>query len=83
MVNLIKILQFILIFLVINSGALALTSSSFLISQSAFNNYDYSSTLFKFNMDKVTLSQDSFLDKAIAAIITEDLVLALKLLIKS
>ena len=79
MVNLIKTLQFILIFLVINSGALALTSSSFLISQSAFNNYDYSSTLFKFNMDKVTLSQDSLLDKAIAAIITEDLVLALKI----
>ena len=49
MVNLIKTLQFILIFLVINSGTLALTSSSFLISQSAFNNYDYSSTLFKFN----------------------------------
>ena len=79
MVNLIKTLQFILIFLVVNSGALALTSSSFLISQSAFNNYDYSSTLFKFNMDKVTLSQDSLLDKAIAAIITEDLVLALKI----
>ena len=79
MVNLIKTLQFILIFLVINSGALALTSSSFLISQSAFNNYDYSSTLFKFDMDKVTLSQDSLLDKAIAAIITEDLVLAVKI----
>ena len=79
MVNLIKTLQFILICLVINSGALALTSSSFLISQSAFNNYDYSSTLFKFNMDKVTLSHDSLLDKAIAAIITEDLVLALKI----
>jgi len=79
MVNLIKTLQFILIFLVINSGALALTSSSFLISQSAFNNYDFSSTLLKFNMDKVTLSQDSLLDKAIAAIITEDLVLALKI----
>ena len=30
-------------------------------------------------MDKVTLSQDSLLDKAIAAIITEDLVLALKI----
>ena len=60
MVNLIKILQFILIFLVVNSGALALTSSSFLISQSAFNNYDYSSTLFKFNMDKVTLLKTVF-----------------------
>ena len=79
MINLIKKLQIISIILIVNSSAFALTSSSFLISQSAYENYDYSSSLFNFDIDEVNLSQDSLLDKAIAAIITEDIDLASKI----
>ncbi len=79
MINLIKKLQIISIILIVNSSAFALTSSSFLISQSAYENYDYSSSLFNFDIDEVFLSEDNLLDKAIAAIITEDIDLASKI----
>ena len=79
MINLIKKLQIISIILIINSSSFALTSSSFLISQSAYENYDYSSSLLNFDIDEVNLSEDSLLDKAIAAIITEDIDLASKI----
>ncbi len=79
MINLIKKLQIISIILIVNSSAFALTSSSFLISQSAYENYDYSSSLLNFDIDEVNLSEDSLLDKAIAAIITEDVDLASKI----
>ena len=79
MSNLIKKLQIISIILIINSSSFALTSSSFLISQSAYENYDYSSSLLNFDIDEVNLSEDSLLDKAIAAIITEDIDLASKI----
>ena len=79
MINLIKKLQIISIILIVNSSAFALTSSSFLISQSAYENYDYSSSLLNFDIDEVNLSEDSLLDKAIAAIITEDIDLASKI----
>ena len=76
MINLIKKLFFICLLIVFNSSVLATSSSSFLISQLAFKNYDYPSTLLNFNADKIKLSQDQLLDKAIAAIITEDINLA-------
>ncbi len=79
MINLIKKLQIIAIILIVNSSAFALTSSSFLISQSAYENYDYSSSLLNFDIDDVNLSEDSLLDKAIAAIITDDIDLASKI----
>jgi len=76
MINLIKKLFFICLLIFFNSSVLATSSSSFLISQLAFKNYDYPSTLLNFNADKIKLSQDQLLDKAIAAIITEDINLA-------
>ena len=76
MINLIKKLFFICLLIVFNSSVLATSSSSFLISQLAFKNYDYPSTLLNFNAEKIKLSQDQLLDKAIAAIITEDINLA-------
>ena len=57
----------------------AFSSSSFLISQSAFKNYDYSSTLFDFSMEEIVFSNTDLLNKVIAAIITEDLNLANKI----
>ena len=76
MINLIKKLFFVCLHCAFNSSVLATSSSSFLISQLAFKNYDYPSTLLNFNADKIKLSQDQLLDKAIAAIITEDINLA-------
>ena len=76
MINLIKKLFFICLLIALNNSVFATSSSTFLISQLAFKNYDYPATLLNFNADKIKLSQDELLDKAIAAIITEDITLA-------
>ena len=76
MINLIKKLFFISLLIALNNSVFATSSSTFLISQLAFKNYDYPATLLNFNADKIKLSQDQLLDKAIAAIITEDINLA-------
>ena len=73
MINLIKKLFFISLLIALNNSVFATSSSTFLISQLAFKNYDYPATLLNFNADKIKLSQDQLLDKAIAAIITEDI----------
>ncbi len=76
MINLIKKLFFICLLIALNNSVFATSSSTFLISQLAFKNYDYPATLLNFNANKIKLSQDQLLDKAIAAIITEDINLA-------
>jgi tetratricopeptide (TPR) repeat protein len=76
MINLIKKLFFISLLIALNNSVFATSSSTFLISQLAFKNYDYPATLLNFNADKIKLSQNQLLDKAIAAIITEDINLA-------
>ena len=76
MINLIKKWFFICLLISFNTSVFATSSSNFLISQLAFKNYDYPATLLNFNADKIKLSQDQLLDKAIAAIITEDINLA-------
>ena len=76
MINLIKKWFFICLLISFNTSVFATSSSNFLISQLAFKNYDYPTTLLNFNADKIKLSQDQLLDKAIAAIITEDINLA-------
>lgn len=76
MINLIKKWFFICLIISFNTSVFATSSSNFLISQLAFKNYDYPATLLNFNANKIKLSQDQLLDKAIAAIITEDINLA-------
>ncbi len=76
MINLIKKLFFIFLLIAFNASVFATSSSTFLISQLAFKNYDYPATLLNFNADKIKLSQNQLLDKAIAAVITEDINLA-------
>ena len=76
MINLIKKWFFICLLISFNTSVFATSSSNFLISQLAFKNYDYPATLLDFNANKIKLSQDQLLDKAIAAIITEDINLA-------
>ena len=39
-------------------------------------NYDYFNTLLNYNVEKVKLSKNNLLDKAIAAVITDDLFFA-------
>ena len=79
MINFMKKLIFIILFALFSTPTWASTSSSFLISQSAFNNHDYSKSLYKFEIRKNNFSNDELLDKIIAAIITENLVLANKI----
>ena len=77
MINLIKkllILNFLLFF---SLPLLAFSSSSFLISQSAFKNYDYSIALSDFSDKEIKLSSANLLDKVISAVITEDIDLGL------
>ncbi len=79
MINLIKKLIFLGFLTLLALPVWAFSSSSFLISQSAFKNFDYSKSLDSFNSNEFKFSNENLLDKIIAAIITEDLTLANKI----
>ena len=66
----------VLLFFIYCNTCYSSTSSSFLISQTAFNNYDFSQVLYQYNNEKFEKFKDSYLDELIAAVITEDTVLA-------
>ena len=70
------ILNFLLFF---SMPVLAFTSSTFLISQSAFKNHDYKAAIFNFRNSENKLTSDKLLDKVISAVITEDIGLANKI----
>ena len=79
MINLIiklLILNFLLFFSISSFG---FSSSKFLISQSAFKNYDYPVALSDFSEVEIKLSSSNLLDKVISAVITEDIDLAHKI----
>ena len=79
MINLIRkllILNFLVFF---SFPLLAYSSSNFLISQSAFKNYDYHAALSSFSKKEIKLSSSNLLDKVISAIIIEDIDLAHKI----
>ncbi len=79
MINLIKkllILNFLLFF---SLPLLAFSSSNFLVAQSAYKNYDYKEALFNFQQSDIELSNNNLLDKAISAVITEDIEIAHKI----
>ena len=79
MINLIRkllILNFLVFF---SFPLLAYSSSNFLISQSAFKNYDYPTALSNFSNKEIKLSSTDLLDKAISAVIIEDIDLAHKI----
>ena len=77
MINLIK-KRLLTIFIFISFIVLfGFSSSSYLISQSAFYSHDYTGTLLNYDNEKLPSNlNDNLLDKIIAAIITEDLPLA-------
>ena len=70
------ILNFLLFF---SKSLMAFSSSTFLITQSAFKNHDYFEALSSFSTNMVKFSNKDLLDKAISAIITEDIDLANKI----
>ncbi len=76
MINLLKQLLFINFIWFLSLPLGAFSSSSFLISQFAFKNYDYSDSLVKFDKKEVIYLDDELINKMIAAVITEDLTLA-------
>tara|TARA_B100000674_G_C37622651_1_gene815073 strand:- start:15 stop:794 length:780 start_codon:yes stop_codon:yes gene_type:complete len=79
MINLIRkllILNFLVFFF---TPLMAFSSSNYLISQSAFKNYDYSEAISSFRNKDVDLSSSNLLDKAISAVIIEDIDLAYKI----
>ena len=52
---------------------MAYTSSNFLISQLAYKNHDYETSLFDFNIDTTKYPNNDLLDKLIASVILENL----------
>ena len=57
----------------------AYSSSSFLISQTAFNNYDFTQVLYEYSYEKDLEYKGSYIDELISAVITEDIILAKKI----
>ena len=73
-----KIFLYLLIFL-FSKTIFASSSSSFLISQTAFNSYDFNQVLFEY---KSKINQDyknDYLDELISAVIIENITLAEKI----
>ena len=48
----------------------AATSASFLISQTAFNNYDFKQVLIQYNNEKNEDLKDNYLDELISSVVT-------------
>ena len=58
---------------------MAYTSSNFLISQLAYKNHDYETSLFDFNIDTAKYPNNDLLDKLIASVILENIEFANKI----
>ena len=67
-----KLLIFYLI-TAFSTPVMAYTSSNFLISQLAYKNHDYETSLFDFNIDTAKYPNNDLLDKLIASVILENL----------
>ena len=64
-----KLLIFLFI-LLLSNNLLALNSSSYLISQSAFKNYDFTTVLYQFSKNNGNFTEKNFLDELISSTIT-------------
>ena len=82
MINLIRKLLILIFLAFFSMPLLAFSSSGFLISQSAFKNYDYSAALSNFSNKEIKLSSTNLIDKVISAVIIEDIDLANKIATK-
>ena len=57
----------------------ASSSASFLIAQTAFNDYDFRQVLHEYSSKENLEYKDDYLDELISAVITEDIILAEKI----
>ncbi len=73
-----KIFIFLYIF-VFSKTILASSSASFLISQTAFKNYDFNQVLYEYNSNKYQEYKNDYLNELISAVVTDNLDLAKKI----
>ena len=76
-----KVLIYFLI-LLFTKTVLASTSSSYLISQTAFNNHDFTKVLYEYNTNNKNYNKNDYLDELISAVVTENLIVAEKIAAK-
>ena len=57
----------------------ASSSASFLITQTAFNNYDFEQVLYEYSSEENIEYRNDYLDELISAVITENIILAEKI----
>ena len=72
-------LLFSVIILLLANNVLASNSSSYLISQSAFKNYDFATVLLEFENNDILYENKKYLDELISSTIIEDLIIANKI----
>ena len=73
-----KLFIYLYIFL-FSKAILASSSASFLISQTAFNSYDFSQVLYEYSTNQNEDYKSDYLDELISAVITEDFRVAEKI----
>jgi len=73
-----KVLIYFLIFL-FSKTVFASTSASYLISQTAFDNHDFTQVLFEYNTNHKDHYKNDYLDELISAVVTENLIVAEKI----
>ncbi len=78
MIKIYKAFIYLYIFL-FSKTILASSSASFLISQTAFNNYDFAQVLYEYSVNKNKDYNNDYLDGLISAVVTENIILAEKI----
>tara|TARA_B100000959_G_scaffold282509_1_gene349084 strand:- start:33 stop:1346 length:1314 start_codon:yes stop_codon:yes gene_type:complete len=73
-----KIFLYFLIFL-FSKTIFASSSASFLISQTAFNNYDFTQVLYEYSAKENEDYKNDYLDELISAVITQNIIVAEKI----
>tara|TARA_Y100001970_G_scaffold286457_1_gene408688 strand:+ start:2167 stop:3486 length:1320 start_codon:yes stop_codon:yes gene_type:complete len=68
-----------LYFFLISKSILASSSASFLISQNAFNNYDFDQVLLEYRTNQNEVYKGDYLDELISAVVTENINVAEKI----
>ncbi len=68
-----------LYFFLISKSILASSSASFLISQNAFNNYDFDQVLLEYRTNQNDVYKGDYLDELISAVVTENINVAEKI----
>ena len=65
--------------LLFSKKILASSSASFVITQTAFNDYDFEQVLYEYSSEENIEYKNDYLDELISAVITENIILAEKI----